>query len=63
MPIPAVETDAFGPTVRHGDLPEVFRSMSLDGDVMAIDQPVLEGDGPLPDPGPPPPANHGEEPA
>jgi hypothetical protein len=63
MPIPAVETDAFGPTVRHGDLPEVFRSMSLDGDLMAIDQPVLEGDGPPPDPGPPPPANHGEEPA
>jgi hypothetical protein len=59
-PIPDVETDAFGPTVRDGELPEVFRSMSLDGDVLPIDQPVLDGGGPLPDPGPPPPANHAD---
>jgi hypothetical protein len=37
--------------------------MSLDADVLPIDQPVLDGGGPLPDPGPPPPPDDEDEPA
>ena len=47
-PIVAAETDAFGPTERRGELPEVFRSMSLDGAVMQLDQPLLDDGGPPP---------------
>jgi hypothetical protein len=62
-PIPDPQTDAFGPTARDGELPEVFRSMGLDAEPMPIDQPVLDGGGPLPDPGPPPPPDPGDEPS
>ncbi|HSY40453.1 MAG TPA: hypothetical protein VLA79_13015, partial [Polyangia bacterium] len=44
-PIVAPETDVFGPTERRGELPEVFRSMSLDGGVMQLDQPLLDDGG------------------
>jgi hypothetical protein len=37
--------------------------MGLDAEPMPIDQPVLDGGGPLPDPGPPPPADPGDEPS
>ncbi|HXD63544.1 MAG TPA: hypothetical protein VNV17_02970 [Solirubrobacteraceae bacterium] len=47
-PIVGPETDVFGPTERRGELPEVFRSMSLDGGVMQLDQPLLDDGGPPP---------------
>ncbi len=60
------ESDAFGPTVRHGELPEVIQSMSLDADVLHLDQPFHNGVEPPPDPGPPgasgPPASLGPHP-
>jgi hypothetical protein len=49
FPIPVSETDVFGSTERRGELPEVFRTMTLDADVLELDQP----DPPAP---PPPPA-------
>ncbi len=38
MPVP--ETDAFGPTVRHGELPAVLQDMSLDADVLHLGPPM-----------------------
>jgi hypothetical protein len=56
-PLPHPETDAFGPTARDGELPEVLRSIGVDAEPVVIDQPVLDGGGPLPDPGPLPAAD------
>jgi hypothetical protein len=33
------ETDAFGSTVRHGELPEVFQNMSMEAEVLHLDEP------------------------
>jgi hypothetical protein len=71
IPIPVPETDVFGSTERRGELPEVFRSMSLDGDVMELDQtvpppPPPPPDAPSPHPKPSPhlePSPHPEPPA
>jgi hypothetical protein len=41
------ETDAFGSLVRHGELPEVFQNMSLDAEVLQLDQPLqVDGEAP-----------------
>jgi hypothetical protein len=41
------ETDAFGSVVRHGELPEVFQNMSLDAEVLQLDQPLqVDGEAP-----------------
>jgi hypothetical protein len=55
IPIPVPETDVFGPTARHGELPQAIASMSLDGAVLELDQPLRDGGGRPPDPDPPPP--------
>ncbi|HEX3975727.1 MAG TPA: hypothetical protein VHW96_05650 [Solirubrobacteraceae bacterium] len=52
-PAPVPETDAFGPTVRHGELPAVFQDMSLDGDVLHLGPPMSNGTEATPDAGPP----------
>jgi hypothetical protein len=63
-PMPAdPETDAFGTTVRHGELPEVFRSMSLDADILQLEPPGLDGGGPLPELGPAAQTEPEDEPA
>jgi hypothetical protein len=41
--VPVPETDAFGPTVRHGELPAVFQNMSLDADVLHLGPPSPNG--------------------
>ncbi len=51
--VPVPETDAFGPTVRHGELPAVFQNMSLDADVLHLGPTPPNGDE-APDAGPPP---------
>ena len=49
MPLP--ETDVFGPTARHGDLPAVFQNMSLDADVLQLGPPPVNGADGRPDAG------------
>lgn len=41
----APEYDAFGSTVRHGELPAAIRDLSLDADVLQLDQPPPIEDG------------------
>ncbi|HEX3688280.1 MAG TPA: hypothetical protein VHV28_01245 [Solirubrobacteraceae bacterium] len=53
MSAAAPETDAFGPTIRYGELPAVFQNMSLDADVLALDQPFAPDGGGLAAPDPP----------
>jgi hypothetical protein len=50
-PAPVPGYDAFGSTARHGELPAVFQNMSLDADVLALDQRFPTGDAasPLPE--------------
>jgi hypothetical protein len=56
------QTDAFGSVVRHGELPAVFQNMSLDAEVLQLDQP-LQVDGEAPAlPVPPAPAEPEDEP-
>jgi hypothetical protein len=67
--VPVPETDAFGSTVRHGELPAVFENMSLDADALHLGPAMPNGDeappeaGPpaLPDPPPPPEPGGGRE--
>jgi hypothetical protein len=42
-PAPLPETDAFGSTVRDGELPEEIRNMSPDADVLALNEPHAGG--------------------
>ncbi len=48
-PMPDVEEDAFGSTVRRGPLPDEIESLSLDRSALDIHGPYLSG--PLPEPG------------
>jgi hypothetical protein len=50
----APESDAFGSTVRDGELPAVIQNMSLEADVMHLGPPVPDGAEAPPDAGPPP---------
>ena len=52
-PMPAPETDAFGSTVRRGDLPDAIASLTMDSEVLPIDQPSLNGTDVLADSTPP----------
>ena len=59
--VPVPETDAFGSTVRDGELPAVFQNMSLDADALHLGPPMPNGAeapeaGPPPLPAPPAPA-------
>ncbi len=59
--VPVPETDAFGSTLRDGELPAVFQNMSLDADALHLGPPMSNGAeapeaGPPPLPAPAPPA-------
>ena len=51
--VPVPETDAFGSTVRDGELPAVFQNMSLDADALHLGPPMSNG-AEAPEAGPPP---------
>ena len=63
---PVPETDAFGSTVRDGELPAVFQNMSLDADALHLGAPMSNGADAPPDEAlppllePPAPAEPGE---